>query len=71
MTTEEREAFSKYMHYFHHNTAGEPVTTSRSNFQKKRIPTKTIYCILDKYLKYGIEKGRPRSSRPVKLSGQK
>ncbi|CAF4685028.1 unnamed protein product, partial [Rotaria socialis] len=40
-------------------------------FVKQNIPRRTIYYILNKYLRYGIARDQPRSGRPLKLSNKK
>jgi len=47
------------------------VKTTAKCFVKQNIPQRTIYYILNKYLKYGITKDRPRSGHPLKLSDKK
>ena len=71
MTRGEREALSERICNFYHDPARQSVKTTMNYFVKQKIPRRTIYYILKKYLKYGIKKDLPRSGPPMKLSGQK
>ena len=71
MTRDEREALSQRICNFYCDSANKSVKTTVNYFIKQNIPRRTIYYILNKYLKYGITKNRPRSGRPLKLSDKK
>jgi len=71
MTRDEREALSQRICNFYCDSANKSVKTTVKYFVKQNIPQRTIYYILNKYLKYGITKDRPRSGRPLKLSDKK
>jgi len=71
MTRDEREALSRRICNFYCDSANKSVKTTVNYFIKQNIPRQTIYYILNKYLKYGITKDRPRSGRPLKLSDEK
>ncbi|CAF3754543.1 unnamed protein product [Rotaria sordida] len=71
MTRDEREALSQRICNFYYDSANKSVKTTVNYFIKQNIPRRIIYYILNKYLKYGITKDRPRSGRRLKLSDKK
>lgn len=71
MTRDEREALSKRICNFYHDSANNSVKTTVNFFIKQNIPRSTIYYILTKYLKCGITKDEPRTGRPLKISNKK
>ena len=66
-----REAPAERIYNFNHGSAGESKKTTVNCFLKQKIPRRTVYDMLGKYLTYAIKKDRPRSGRPLKLFGQK
>lgn len=70
MTRAEREALSRRVCNFYHDSANNQVKTTVNYFVKQNIPRRTVYFILKKYLQYGMNRDRPRSGRPSKLSDQ-
>lgn len=68
MTRAEREALSQRVCNFYCDSSNKSVKTTVNYFVKQHIPRRTIYYILNKFLKYGTTKDQPRSGRPVKLS---
>ena len=70
MTRAEREALSQRVCNFYHDSSNKSVKTTVNYFVKQGIPRRTIYYVLEKYLKYGTAKDQPRCGRPLKLSGR-
>ena len=68
MTRDEREAFEQRICNFYCDSANKSVKTTVNYFVKQNIPRRTIYYILNKYLKYGTTKDQPRSGRLLKFS---
>ncbi|CAF2108275.1 unnamed protein product, partial [Rotaria magnacalcarata] len=68
MTRDEREALSQRVCNFYCDASNKSVKTTVNYFVKQNISRRTVYYILNKFLKYGIVNDRPRSCRPVKLS---
>ena len=68
MTRDEREALEQRICNFYCDSANKSVKTTVNYFVKQNIPRRTIYYILNKYLKYGTTKDQPRSGRPLKFS---
>ncbi|CAF3904570.1 unnamed protein product [Rotaria magnacalcarata] len=71
MRRDEREVLSQRICNFYCDSANKSVKTTVNYFLKQNISRRTIYYILSKYLKYGITKALPRSSRSLKLSDKK
>ena len=70
MTREEREALSQYICNFYHDSTNNSVKATVNYFKKQNISQRTIYNILNKYLKYRTTRDRPRNDRSVKLSNK-
>ena len=70
MTRGEREALSQRIVHFYLDSANNSVKTTVNYFIKQNIPRRTVYYILNKYLKYGITNDQPRKGLPVKLSNK-
>lgn len=68
MARTEREALAQRVCNFYIDSSNKSVKTPVNFSIKQGIPRKTIYYILNKYLKHGILKDQPRSGRPLKLS---
>ena len=71
MTREEREALAQRTCNFYIDTSNKSIKTTGNYFIKQGIPRRTIYNIINKYLKYGRTTFFPRTGRPFKLSNQK
>ena len=70
MTRAEREALSQRICNFYHDSSNKSVKTTVNYFIKQGIPRRTIYYVLNKYLKYGTAKDQPRCGHPLKLTGR-
>ena len=70
MTRAEREALSQRVCNFYIDSSNKSVKTTVNYFIRQGFPRRTIYYILNKYLKYGSTKDFPRSGRPLKLSNK-
>ena len=71
MTRDEREALEQRICNFYCDSSNKSVKTTVNYFIKQNIPRRTVYYILNKYLRYGITKDQPRSDRSLKLSNKK
>ena len=71
MTRDEREALEQRICNFYCDSSNKSVKTTVNYFIKQNIPRRTVYYILNKYLRYGITKDQPRSGRSLKLSNEK
>ncbi|CAF2036103.1 unnamed protein product [Rotaria magnacalcarata] len=71
MTRDERQALSQRICNFYCDSSNKSVKTTVHYFVKQNIPRRTIYYILNKYLRYGIARDQSRSGRPLKLSNKK
>ena len=70
MTRAEREALSQRVCNFYVDSSNKSVKTTVNYFIKQGFPRRTIYYILNKYLKHGTTKDQPRNGRPLKLSNK-
>ena len=70
MTRAEREALSRRVCNFYHDSANNQVKTTVNYFLKQNIPRRTVYFILKKHLLYEINHDRPRSGHPSEFSDQ-
>ena len=70
MTRAEREALSQRICNFYHDSSNKSVKTTVNYFIKQGIPRRTIYYVLNKYLKYGTARDQPRCGRALKMTGR-
>ena len=68
MTGEEREALEQRICNFHYDSSNK---LQQNYFIEQNVPRRTVYYILNKYLRYGTAKEQSRSGRPLKLSDRK
>ena len=71
MTRDEREALSQRICNFYGDSSNKSVKTTVNYFIKQNILRRTVYYILNKYLRYGTTEDQRRSGRPLKLSDKK
>ena len=71
MTRDEREALGQRICNFYRDSSNKSVKTTVNCLIKQNIARRTVYCILNKYLRYGTTKDQTRSGRPLKLSNKK
>ena len=56
MRLDEREALSQHICNFYRDSSNKSVKTTVNYFIKQNIPRRTLYNILNKYLRYGTTK---------------
>lgn len=66
----ESEELSKRVVTFYNNEGGRVMKLTAARFKKEKVPERTIYNIISKYLKYNAIQFRPKSGRPRKISNQ-
>jgi len=71
MTREEREALAQRICNFYIDASNKSIKATVNYFMKQGFPRRTIYNIINKYLKYGRTTFFPRTGRPFKLSNKK
>ena len=71
MTRDEKEALSQRIYNFYYGSSNKSVKTTINYFIKQNFQRRTVYYILNKYLRYRTTKDQPQSGRPLKLSDRK
>ena len=67
----ESEQLAKRVVTFYNNAGGHVMKQTAAHFKKEKVPERTIYNIISKYIKYNTTEFRPKSGRPRKISDQK
>ena len=67
----EFEQLAKRVVTFYNNEGGRVMKRTAAHFKKEKVPERTIYNIISKYLTYNTTEFRPKSGRPLKISDQK
>ncbi len=70
MTREEREALAARICNFYIDSSNKSCKTTVNYFIKQGVPRRTVYNILNKFLKYGQTKFLSKTGRPFKLSNK-
>jgi transposase len=66
----ESEQLSKRVVTFYNNEGSRVMKLTAAHFKKEKVPERTIYNIISKYLKYNTTEFRPKNGRPRKISNQ-
>ncbi|CAF1216156.1 unnamed protein product [Rotaria sp. Silwood1] len=70
MTREKREKLAQRICNFYVDSSNKSCKTTVNYFIKQGVPRRTIYNILQRYLKHGRTKFLPKTGRPLKLSNK-